>query len=667
MTNKEDILQDVLTHYSHWTEDRDQRMNRKNGWNAVIDAYWGKLPDNWPYISRVHDPRIRTVMIEKNARLMNNKLRGRLVPREGGDILKARINNSILDYQWDTAGHEGSMIQKWSEMDSDARLFGSSFALVCWKTIKNKEGEVVFDGNELLPKDIRNCGIDPNCRGIKDAKWFQISDFLTYDDLISQNDTAGYEKYKNLPELKASLEAGGNLPDANYQSRLKTITGVQYHQDVSFPLIEVVTEYRNDRWITFAPKQNLLLRDIDNPYEHGKIPVVQLRYYPLLDDPIGQSEVEPVLPLWRAIQACLCGYLDAMSVDVNPPIIVLEGQARIETIVYAPRAKWIASNPNAIKNVEPSRSAIQYFQTTYPALVSAFNQAMGEVSQGVSNLDPLGGQKTATEVRNTARQQQVRDQKNQVDLGESLSDMMSMWLSNNKQFLLSDKKKSEFVLRIVGKQQYEYFKRMGLDAMEVPDEAMSEIADIITAQDGNMSPDDINALYEAGKVPKYPVKDGKGYKEKLKVNDMGDGAELSVVPEDLSGFFDYIPDTQSMALGSGEQQLASQQKTLELLMNPQNQTMLQQSGVKVKIKDLLINYLEDQGSTDAEKYFEDVQPQGIIGNEQSAGTQQDPSLLQGITDHSLGGGMQNSMGSLPPVQAQQPMAGPQGMQIPQGL
>jgi len=655
MTNKEDILQDVLSHYAHWTEDRDQRMNRKNGWNAIIDAYWGKLPDNWPYISRVHDPRIRTVMIEKNARLMNNKLRGRLVPREGGDMLKARINNSILDYQWDTAQHEGSMIQKWSQMDSDSRLFGSAFALVCWKTIKNKEGEIIFDGNEFLPKDIRNCGIDPNSRGVKDAKWFQISDFLTYDDLVMQNETAGYEKYKNLGELKKQLDGGGTLPDANYQSRLKSITGVQYHQDESFPLIEVVTEYRNDRWITFAPKQNLLLRDIDNPYEHGKIPVVQLRYYPLLDDPMGQSEVEPVLPLWRAIQACICGYLDAMSVDVNPPIKVMEGQARIETIVYAPRAKWIMSNPNAIQNVEPSRSAIQYFQTTYPALVSAFNQAMGEVSQGVSNLDPLGGSKTATEVRNTARQQQVRDQKNQVDLGESLSDMMSMWLSNNKQFLLSDKKKEEFVLRIVGKQQYEYFKRMGLDQMDIPDEAMAEIAGIITNQEGNMSQDDIDQLMEAGKVPKYPVKDGKGYKRKLTVNEIGDGAELSVVPEDLDGFYDYTPDTQSMALGSGEQQLQGKQKAVEMLLNPTLQGMLQSNGVKINLKELLVNYLEDLGNSDAEKFFED------------SGTQQIAGLQQVAPQLGLGGGMPDGVNPLPPEQALQPMVGPEGMQGLQGL
>lgn len=659
MTNKEDILIEALSHYSHWTEDRDQRMNRKNGWNAVIDAYWGKLPDNWPYISRVHDPRIRTVLIEKNARLMNNKLRGRLVPREGGDMLKARLNNSLLDYQWDAAGHEGSMIQKWSSMDTDGRMFASSWALIPWMTVKNKEGEITFDGNEFIPKDVRNCGIDPNCRGIKDAQWFQISDFLTIDDLLSQNESFGYEKYKNVAELRKQLDAGGNLPDNNYQSRVKTLTGTEYKQDKSFPLVEVVTEYRKDRWITFSPKFNILLRDIDNPYEHGKIPVVQLRYYPLLDDPHGESEVEPVLPLWRAIQATLCGYLDAMSVDVNPPIKILEGQARLETIVYAPRAKWIMSNPNAVTNVEPSRSAIQYFQTSYPALVSAFNQAMGEISQGVSTVDPMGGQKTATEVRNTQRQQQVRDQKNQVDLGEALSDMMSMWLSNNRQFLFSDKKKDKYILRIVGKQQYEYYKRSGLDQMEMTDEAMSEIAGIITNQEGNMAQADIDQLMEAGKTPKYPVSEGEGFKKKMEVNDMGDGAEVSLVPEDIDGAYDYVSDVKSMALGSGEQQLEGTKAAVEMLLNPQNQQMLMQAGVKIKIQDLLIDYLEDLGQSDASKYFDET----VQTIQQPPGSQPGLGLQQGAPPVSPDGGMQNGIPAAPPQQGLQPMAGPQGMQV----
>jgi hypothetical protein len=280
---------------------------------------------------------------------------------------------------------------------------------------------------------------------------------------------------------------------------------------------------------------------------------------------------------------------------------------------------------------------------------------MGEISQGVSTIDPLGGQKTATEVRNTQRQQQVRDQKNQIDLGETLSDMMSMWLSNNKQFLFSDKTKDAYILRIVGKQQYEYYKRSGLDEMEVPDEAMAEIAGIITNQEGNMSQADIDQLYESGMVPKYPVKDKEGFKKKMEVNDMGDGAEVSMVPEDLDGMYDYIPDTQSMALGSGEQQLAGRKAAVEMLMNPQTQQMLMQSGVQIKIQDLLVDYLEDLGNSDASKYFDETT------NQQPQSPEQGLGLQQGTAPVSSSGGMQNGIPAVSPIQAEQPMVGPQGM------
>ena len=119
----------INQHYRMWTEDNEKRWTRRFGFNAVTDAYLGKLPSDWPYSSKVVDPRIRTSLTEKNARLLNGKLRGRLVPREGGDVLKARINNALLDFQWDNANYGGSMLSKWATMDMDARLYASKFAL----------------------------------------------------------------------------------------------------------------------------------------------------------------------------------------------------------------------------------------------------------------------------------------------------------------------------------------------------------------------------------------------------------------------------------------------------------------------------------------------------------------------------------------------------------
>jgi hypothetical protein len=664
----EDILLQVDKHYISWKEDNDKRRTRKNGWNDVTNAYWGKLPSDWPYTSKVVDPRIRTSLTEKNARLLNGKLRGRLVPREGGDVLKARINNALLDFQWDNANYGGSMLSKWAAMDMDSRLFASKFALVLWRHEENDEGEILFDGNEMYPLDIRDCGIDPTATHIRDAKWFQYRDWVKIEDLNRINETSVGIKYPGLSKLKKKIEDGDvsqNRRDSEYQSQLLSNKGLtdRTGEDKSFPVVERVREYRKDRWICYFPKYKVLGYDIDNPYEHGQIPVIQLRYYPLGDDPIGESEVEPVIPLWKGINATLCGYLDNMNIHMRPPLKILPG-ANIDTIIWGAEAQWQMSKPDDVTEMQSGGEAMRYFQTTYSALVSAFNTAMGDMSQGQSAVDPFNPNKTATEVRQTVKQQNVRDQANQMYLGESISDMMMMWLVNNKQFLFLDQKKQEYILRVIGSDLFEYFKRAGLDEMEVKPEAMQMIGDIIQAQEGNMNDGDVNQLYEAAKTPKFPVFDNPNekdpeklkYKSKLRMNDMEDGGELSLIPEDLDGTYDYIADVVSMAAGASDQLLKAQQNAVTMLTtNPVVLQLLAQQGVQPQIKDLLISVFDQAGLKDAERYFQTTPPPqptqvGVGGINGPGGPVPQPGVPNPTSTPTAGG--------LPTA-----MAGPQG--IPQ--
>lgn len=648
-----DILQEVGKHYLSWKEDNDKRRTRPNGWNAVTDAYWGKLPADWPYISKVVDPVIRTSLTEKNARLLNSKLRGRLVPREGGDVLKARINNALLDFQWDNANYGGSMLSKWAQMDMDTRLYASKFALVLWRHEENDEGEILFDGNEFYSLDIRDCGIDPTSTHIRNAKWFQHRKWAKIEDLEDTSDTPNGKRFPGLAKLKAKIGEGmgsQNRRDSEYEDRVRQNKGLtdRTGEDKSFPVIEIVTEYRKDRWITFAPKYNVILRDIDNPYDHGQIPVTQLRYYPLGDDPIGESEVEPVLPLWKAICATLCGYLDNMNIHMRPPLKILPG-ANIDTIIWGAEAQWQMSKPDDVTEMQSNGEAMRYFQTTYSALKSAFNVAMGDMSQGVSNVDPLGGDpKTATEIKQSVRQQNARDQSNQMYLAEAISDMMMMWMVNNRQFLFLDPNKHDYILRVIGTDLFEYFKRAGLDEMVVEPEAMEMIGEIIQNTEGNLSDQDIQQLYETAKTPKFPVYENPKEKNpsklkvkpKLKMNDMGDGGELILLPEDLDGTYDYIADVVSMQSGAGDTLVKAQQQALNTLKDPTTLQLLAAQGVKPLIKDLLIDSFNSSGLPDGEKYFESVNGQGMI---QSNGgqTNQQPQI-------GIGGG--NGLGSPLPQQ-----------------
>lgn len=619
LNEKERDLKEVKLHYDQWNQDNARRMSRKNGWNDVTDAYWGKLPNDWPYLNRVVDPRIRTSLIEKNARLLNAKLRGHLVPREGADVIGSRINNAILDFQWDNANFGGTMLEKWGAMDLDTRLYSSKFALIYWRHQEDEKGEVLFDGNDMKPLDLRDCGMDMSADHVRNAKWFQSREWVKIEDLDTVSNDGITPKWPGIKELKTAMSQRQDRRDTEYQNRILSLKGLsdRVGDDKAFPVVELVTEYQTNKWITFAPKYDILMRSIPNPYEHKKIPIIQLRYYMIQGDPLGESEVEPVLPIWKAIQATVCGYLDNMANHIRPPLKIIEGAARIETIVYGPDAQWLVDRQDAVMEMPSNGEAMKNFQTTYQALVSAFNTAMGDTSLGVSAVDVSSRRRTATEIKNSEKQQNNRDQKNQLSLSEAIEDMMSMWLVNNRQFMFADRDKQQYILRIIGQDLFNYFQRAGLDEMILPAESMKMIGDVITQHQGNIPDNELNGMIEAGKVPKFPIFDNPSekdpsklsYKPKMSVNEMKDGAEVTVVPEDLNGSYDYVASVRSMAAGADQEMIEGRQNLLETLTtNPAVLQLLAQEGVRPLMKDLLVNSFEDMGVKDAERYFEKLPP-----------------------------------------------------------
>lgn len=659
---QEDILIEVQAHYQQWTDDRDTRLDRENGWNDVLDAYFGRLPESWPYLSRVVDPRLRTTIIEKKARLTNSKLRGKLVPREGGDILSAKMNNALLDFQWDNASDGGSMNHKWGLMDQDARLFGSCFGLVNWKyeTIdEDGEEKVIFNGNEFKYLDVRDVGLI-NGQNVRDAKWVQVSEFITLEDLENENQMPGEPKYTGLSDLKESVNRDAqDRRDNNYVSRIKTLKGLddRLGEDDAFPVVEIVTEYRRDRWITFSPRHNVLLRDIPNPYNHRKIPIVQLKYFPLSDDPWGESEVESVLPLWRAIQATICGFLDTMNLHMRPPLKVTESGVRMETIEWTPDATWIMDRIDNVQEHQGSGEPLRYFQKTYSALIAAFNTAMGDASQGVGGVDPFSPDKTATEVQDIARQRNVRDQDNQNVLSDALKDMMSMWLSNNKQFLFADPKMSEYILKIVGEKDFSFFKRAGLDEMTIDNESMGLIGDTIGQMNGDVNDLQLQQMMQSAETPMFPVVENPNetnpekimIKPKMRLDQTKSEAELSLVPEDLDGTFDYVPDVRSMSAGAdGVLQEARKQATDLLFNNQSVLQLLQQEGIKPNVKEILTEIFEESGTKDASRFFSQIQEQTAPGQEAGGNVQQGVAPAQGIQPN-MG---QQGLPAAPPTMAQ---------------
>ncbi len=652
MAKKEEVLDVLMAHYNRGDQDMTARKTRKRGWDQVIDAYMGVLPKAWPYQSKLFDPRVRNTILEKTARLINSKLEGRLVPREGGDITKARINNAILSYQWDNANENGSMVEKCAQMDQLTRMFGASFCVNYWDKYK--------DGPDIKVIDPRDIYIDPSATHIRNAKWVQVREMTTLKKLKELSPDSGW---KNIKELEDSIKDGGTKADKGnlYTSQVRNNLGLDQsvNNDVGFPVVEIVTEYRKDRLIVFTPKYGVVIKDIDNPFKHGMISINMLRYYPVPDDTYGQSEVEVVMPLQHAINALLNGFVDEMNRKMQPPLKIVSTQVRMDTIVYGPGAKWIVDNASAITEMNSAGDAIRDFQSSYSAIVGAFNTAMGDSSLGISNVGNFQKAKTATEVDKLETQQNSRDQYNQLYLEQFLKDLMMMWLSMNQQFLLADPSKHSFILRIIGKDKIAEFNK--LTGEDVPPEAMAELEKIVMGNP-NISDQELKMMVDELKVPDNAVilnpdeKNPTKFKiaPKFKIDDTGELGELNVTKEDLEGTYDFIPDVGSMAMGAGDKYLKARQEALQLVINPQVQGLLQIVGERVKIKELLVDNLESAGFKDAESLFEGTNP----GTTPALGPGGQLNPAQGL------GGLQGLPQAVPNQPIPGGMAGPQGLQQP---
>ena len=652
------LFTEVNSHYEMAKEDLE---NRYADWDKKLELFRSYINEaDWPYSSQVFVPQVFTALYEKMGRLNGGKPRGRLIPRKGGNIMKAKINNELLNFQWDdsTRVDRDPMVSKWAKMDLNTRIYGASFALVKWR-YETRGGRVIFDGPVMRVLNNRDCLPNPAYSTIRN--WFQFRDYLTLQELENVNDISSQgPQYKNLSKLKASIKdrsvKGGDNRDRHYTPKMRELAGLSDYlgkdENPEFVIVEVVTEYQEDRKIVFAPQHGVILQDTKNPYKHKQIPVVCLKYISVDDDIYGLSEIEPIEKVQKAMNALTSQYIDSINMDLYRIMMVNTVGVQMHTLEWGPGKKWLMNNPG--KDVVPldhSMTATNQFVNVYSVLVSMMKEGLGETSGAFSTLKPFSSEKTATEINKTETTKSIRDNFNQIFLSEAIKEQMMFWLMMNKQFIFKDPYKQQLELRVTGRDSMQEFKSMGLDQF-IPDtsegEMMGAEASILA---GGMG--------EVPVIPKFPVSIGGEMKPKFEMDESGEMGTLYMVSDDMVGSYDYIADVESMRVNSSIEDKMAKMEAFSLVMNPQVQQILQTEGKKVKVSDLLIDIFDASGIKDAEKYFEVIQQPEMMGAG-IGGQNGIPTEQGGAGSMQAGGVPQNS-------QRAGGMANPRGMAQRQGV
>lgn len=608
-TEEMKTFHEVHNHYTMAKNDLEQRIFRKNGFDDADKMFASYIDEgSWPYSSTLFVPIPYTTIIEKSARLIGSKPKGRMVPREGGDALGAYINNELLSYQWDDNSRLGeSMISKWIMMDQGVRKYGSKFGLCKWRyecRIVDGKKVIFYDGPDYQVINSRDCLPNPSYSSVQ--KWFDHREYVTLYDLTKVNDAARTEPvYKNLDILRLALredgKGKGDSRESQVKSKNKQMRGLTdfLGQDELYKTIEMITEYRPDRWITFAPRHGVIIRDIKNPYKHQEIPIVHLKYYPLEDDLYGVSELEPVAKQIRALNAHNSAYSDRLALKLRPPLHVNPVNVRMHTLSWDPEAKWLMNNPNQdVQIMNMNNGDDSSFAEINNILSGQLLNALGESSQGISQVNPSqdAGRVTATEIKDTAFTRNVRDNMNQIFLAEALKKQIMFWHSMNQQFMFEGRAEKAKIIRIVGKDAVEFFNRSGLPDIRPTEE------DALQMAQGQQ-------LADVPAGPRFPVDlgDDQGEVAKFQPDEYGEGGNLIIEPGDLAGNYDYIPDIETMQAPSNDQIEQKLQAILTSISNPVILQMLASEGKRPKISQLLVKAFEATNVIkDADQYFEDI-------------------------------------------------------------
>jgi|LakMenE01Jun11ns_1017448.scaffolds.fasta_scaffold9953543_4 hypothetical protein len=357
--------------------------------------------------SQVFDPRLSTIVFERMYRVMNRlptgKVRALTKKNKGKSMMMDLILHNYVEPN--AKSQYGSILHKLRMENLYSHVYGSYGHLVDYVVTDDYVGPdiTLISPYDLVPQ--------PGKYDIHDCQYVFVGSWVSKEWLKSKKS----DKWQNIQELLLKSKGdktNGQVRDLDGKSYAERKWGDNAHaqQIEDYQQIYLVTRYERDRWITFAPDYDLIVRDIPNPHGNNRIPVVVKHSIPLRDRFWGLGEIERGKTLQYAINSLWNLYLDGVKFSIFPPKLVNLSLTVPSTIRSEAGANWVVKDiNNAIREFNISPQGINSFQATYPALSAAMLNMAGTTDTSIaSNVDPGMG-KTPVAINALNARQNARD------------------------------------------------------------------------------------------------------------------------------------------------------------------------------------------------------------------------------------------------------------------
>lgn len=374
--------------------------------------------------SQINTQDLQNLVMDGAARVMAQFPTGKVQAISRNDRGKSMLMNLVLEkYVLTNANAQHDMFTKFRMWDMYSRIYGSMPALVDWSVTESYVGPEFY---LIHPRHMRP---QNGKTTIEDCDYVFIDNWVSVAWLKKRDKNV----WKNIPELLAAIQEKG---DSKQSSRPEDLTYQEQQEQAGFSSesgqyaqVLLRTRYEKNRWVTFAPKYNKILRDIPNPQGNNEIPIVMKHCFPLQDRFYALGEFERGKTLAYAINSLVNLYMDGVKMSIFPPVILTQDGIVPSSIKYGAGQKWLETKPNSIRQLQISPQGMSTFQSTYGFLKSSLLNMGATTDTSVSKETDPGFGKTPEALKQQGAREGARDNWDRFQMEKSIEQVYNKMIN----------------------------------------------------------------------------------------------------------------------------------------------------------------------------------------------------------------------------------------------
>lgn len=456
------------TRYTKSAGDQTAMFDKFNEWYKMMYAIRDdKNVAKWR--SKIHIPLVSTKAWNMIAKFIQQEpgfeVEVRDEENEGVDLETLRNIAEKVDRSLEMDYHNPELAvpirDKLNDCLVDAVVTGTGFAKVPWVTKEKKlyrhatkkNGQLDYENdevvsmlighNDLEPVNIFNVFIAPSATSLQTSPWVIIKEFKTLAQLRAVNKGLGIDVYKNLDALKNVRASSDRFAEHKKVRQNLTTEQDVISADETVDLIEIFECYDrdSDKICTYASQGHengksdawLLIRENQNPYWHGKFPLVAFYVRRKPFSFWGESIFETTERLQSAGNDIFNHYMDNWNLAVDGGIMIDE-TSQVADFVVEPGFELVYRGEQPKQFSFPAPDPNQLTLVINQIEKSLENATISNYATGtpVSGLDKTQGTARGTMAILEAATDMIQFMRD--NFNSTLTQIGEMWLSNRRQF-----------------------------------------------------------------------------------------------------------------------------------------------------------------------------------------------------------------------------------------